>query len=128
MSTNNPRIVLFDQPVRAEILLSRQWDVRTVPAFKGTGIEFYDQYILGGKINNNKQTVARKEGELETAPTPNPVEEMKIKIQKYEAVFQLLLVQASELSALLKQMTREIPKPPYRRNKADDDDDTCSCT
>lgn len=108
MSTKNPSIVLFDQPVRAEILLSQRWDTRTVPAFKGTGDQFYDQYILGGKINKH-------------APPTDPVEEMKIKIQKYEAVFQLLLVQASEISALVQQMTTELPKPPSRRNKADDD-------
>lgn len=125
--SKTPEIVLFDQPVRAEILLSGRWDTKTIPAFRGTGDQFYDRYIAK---NNKEAKQARKEGELETAPTTttiDPAKEMEIKNKKHEAVFQLLLQHASELSALVRSMTTPVQKQQRRTNDQEEEDDVCNC-
>lgn len=114
-------VLLFGQPVRADILLVKRWETFTIPEFSGNGVEFYDRWLVHLGVQQKKtEEPKRREGEpeLETAPTntssnttntTNPTKEeiLQKKIDKLEAVFQFLLRQASELSALFRHVTIE---------------------
>lgn len=106
-----PEIILYNQPVRADILLHSRWNIRSIPEFNGTGVEFFDRHVKKDKNDSTNKTNregTRKEGQLETTMTKE--QELQIKIDKYEAVFQVLLRQASELSAVLRRNTLEVQR------------------
>lgn len=86
-------------------MLHKEWLIKMVPEWKGTGVQFYDAFQKEPEWKEGQ----RKEGEISGVDTTNDnnVQELKDKIRKLECVFQMMLTDASELSALFRKLTIE---------------------